>query len=332
MEARSLEAMRTPRISTLVGLATLAATTPVAGQGAVNPSVAPRAAALERQGERHLATEMLGKYLATAPDDGSAWFQLGRFYFLDSDDWHRRGHIGEPPGTLYLDFAAAALDQAVRLGVDSGLIYRGRVELDRVLVYLEEHGWPALRAATPAYNAPPLPNFLLELGANLLNSCPVGGVIVTGTDLEALSVMYATFAARRRLDLLPVQPALYATDSVYRNRIAAVLETDPSVPVRQALAGAAERRPVCATPLADSAAIPAGQAIAVRLVRVLGPAGEPVSEAVSVTELLQAGRTDPSPWTRDVAEVYQAAARFNRVLCQSLVSHLGDRPRDGCGS
>src|SRR3712207_2927153 len=83
----------------------------VTAQAAIDPNVAPRAAALERSGERRMAIDLLGRYLATAPDDGRAWFQLGRFYLLDAQDWHRRGHTGEPDGLLYLDFAATALEQ-----------------------------------------------------------------------------------------------------------------------------------------------------------------------------------------------------------------------------
>ena len=51
-------------------------------QGAIDPNVAPRAAALEREGERSMAIDLLGHYLATAPDDGRAWLQLGRLYAL----------------------------------------------------------------------------------------------------------------------------------------------------------------------------------------------------------------------------------------------------------
>jgi hypothetical protein len=47
-------------------------------QGAIDPNVAPRAAALEREGERPMAIDLLGRYLATAPDDARAWLQLGR--------------------------------------------------------------------------------------------------------------------------------------------------------------------------------------------------------------------------------------------------------------
>src|SRR3954469_4234375 len=110
-------------------------------QGAIDPNVAPRAAALERSGERQMAIDLLGRYLATAPDDGRAWFQLGRFYLLDARDWHLQGHRGDPDGLLYLDFAATAFDQAVRLAVDSGVVYRGLAELERSVVVVEDSGW-----------------------------------------------------------------------------------------------------------------------------------------------------------------------------------------------
>ena len=67
-------------------------------RAAIDPNVAPRAAALEREGERQMAIDMLGRYLATAPDDGRAWLQLGRFYLFDARDWHLHGHRGDPTG------------------------------------------------------------------------------------------------------------------------------------------------------------------------------------------------------------------------------------------
>ncbi len=176
----------------------------VRGQAAVDPNVAPRAAALERAGERRMAIGLLGRYLATAPDDGRAWFQLGRFYLLDARDWHLQGHRGDPDGLLYLDFAATAFDQAVRLSVDSGAVFRGLAELERSVVSLEDSGWAAgghMRSS----RAPALPGFILELGANLLSSCPVGGVLLVGSDLEALSVWYDNVRPSRPED--PADPA-----------------------------------------------------------------------------------------------------------------------------
>ena len=120
-------------------------------QAAIDPNVAPRAAALERSGERRMAIDLLGRYLATAPDDGRAWFQLGRFYLLDARDWHLQGHRGDPDGLLYLDFAATAFDQAVRLEVDSGIVFRGLAELERSVLFVEDSGWSV---AGPSPRAP----------------------------------------------------------------------------------------------------------------------------------------------------------------------------------
>ncbi|HXE57471.1 MAG TPA: hypothetical protein VNK43_05680, partial [Gemmatimonadales bacterium] len=173
----------------------------LAAQAAVDPTVAPRAAALEREGKRALATEMLGRYLAVAPDDGNAWFQLGRFYLLNARDWHDSGHVGEPSVALYLDFAATALDQAVRLVVDSGPIFRGLVEMERARSFVEDSGWVAARERRPRTDAPRLPGYLMELGANLLGSCPVGGVLITGDEIETLAVWYAALEAGYRRDV-----------------------------------------------------------------------------------------------------------------------------------
>ena len=153
-------------------------------QGAVDPSVAPRAASMERGGDWKAATEMLGSYLATAPGDGQAWFQFGRMYLIAAQEWHLTGHQGEPDGSLYLDLAAIAFDHAMDLQVDSGFVYRGVVELERGVVLMEQVGWAGLRSGAVSPIAPAAPAFVLELGANLLSSCPQGGVLVPGTELH----------------------------------------------------------------------------------------------------------------------------------------------------
>ena len=298
------------------------------GQAAVDPNVAPRAAALERAGERRMAIGLLGRYLATAPDDGRAWFQLGRFYLLDARDWHLQGHRGDPDGLLYLDFAATAFDQAVRLSVDSGTVFRGLAELERSVLFLEDSGWSASARARTMSDAPPMPSFILELGANLLASCPVGGVLLVGTDLEALSVWYDNGDLRSR-GIVSLRPARYATDSLYRRRMAEAMETDPGLPIRNALAGVAARRPVCLSPTADSAAAPALTWTASRLARVSRPV-RPGPEALSLTELLAAMRQGGSVWVGEVRGVYDNAARYNGLLCTSFLPVFGDTPPAAC--
>ena len=297
-----------------------------AAQGAIDPNVAPRAAALEREGERHMAIDLLGRYLATAPDDGRAWLQLGRFYLYDARDWHIHGHKGEPDGMLYLDFAATALEQSIRLSVDSGLIFRGIVEAERGLVGIETVGWA--EALAGRVRAPGIPPYVLELGENLLASCPAGGVLLTGSDLEALSVWYGSME-RPSLDVLPIRPDLYATDSLYRDRMARTMGVDPSLPVQRALGDVAPRRTLCASPTADSAALPRLTWMPYRLVRVSRPA-TPAPDAMSVNELLKAARQSTSPWVGDVRGVYDRAAAHNLLLCSSLLLLFGDSPPPAC--
>ena len=300
----------------------------VQAQAAIDPNVAPRAAALERSGERQMAIDLLGRYLATAPDDGRAWFQLGRFYLLDARDWHLQGHRGDPDGLLYLDFAATAFDQAVRLAVDSGVVYRGLAELERSVVFIEDSGWSVGGAAPPAPNAPEMPRFIVELGANLLSSCPANGILLVGSDLEALSVWYDNLDLRSR-EILPIRPDRYATDPIYRRRMAQAMGIDPGLPVRSALADVSARRTLCLTPSADSAAAPPLSWTPFRLTRVSRTV-EPSPDALSLTELLEATRQGGSPWLRDVRGVYDSAARYNALLCSSLLLVFGDTPPLAC--
>ena len=312
----------------LAVLLVLAGASRLAAQGAIDPNVAPRAAALEREGERQMAIDLLGHYLATAPDDGRAWLQLGRFYLFDSRDWHLHGHRGDPDGLLYLDFAATAFDQAVRLSVDSGLVFRGITEVDRALVVVEQGGWDRDRYFRPQPGAPAMPAFIVELGANLLTSCPAGGVLLTGNDLESVSVWYGS-QDHPPFDVLPIRPDLYATDSVYRMRMAAAMGVDPSLPVQRALAAASTSRTLCLSPSTDLAAAPALAWVPFRLVRLSRPAA-PGPDALSVAALLKASHQDHSPWVQDVRGVYEAAARYNVLLCGSLLLFLGDAPPPAC--
>jgi hypothetical protein len=298
-----------------------------AAQGAIDPNVAPRAAALEREGERHMAIDLLGRYLATAPDDGRAWLQLGRFYLYDARDWHAHGHRGQPDGLLYLDFAATALEQSMRLSVDSGLIFRGIVEVERGLVAIEAVGWAQAQTAARD-RAPHIPPYVLELGQNLLASCPAGGVLLTGSELEALSVWYGSME-RSSLDVLPLRPDLYATDSLYRARMARAMGVDPALPVQRALGDVAPRRTLCVSPTTDSAAVPALSWKPFRLVRVSRPSNAG-PEAMSITELLKAARQSSSPWVMDVRGVYDRAADHNLLLCSSLLLLYGDTPPPAC--
>ncbi len=304
---------------------------PLRAQAAIDPNMAPRAAALERAGERKVATDMLGHYLATAQDDGKAWFQLGRFYILDARDWHARGHRGDPDGELYLSLAVVALDQATRLLVDSAAVFRTIEEMDRALLFVEDSGWAAARERRPRAISAPLPDYIVELGANLLGSCPANGVLLTGGQLETVAVWYASLETGRRPDVLPLRPDLYSTDSIYRRRMAGELGVDPSLAIRPALTETAVHRPVCIGPGADTAAAPAGRATPLRLVRVVGVFQTP-SDVPSVAQLLEAIRLGGTIWTRDVLAVYAAAAQYNNLLCGGLLLPLGGITPRACGT
>jgi hypothetical protein len=297
-------------------------------QAAIDPNVAPRAAALEREGERPMAIDLLGRYLATAPDDGRAWFQLGRFYLYDAREWHVHGHRGDPDGLLYLDFAVTALEQSIRLAVDSGLVFRGLAEYERGIVFVEDSGWAPTRFTRLRPGMPALPDYMLELGANLLASCPSGGVLLTSTDLETLSVWYGS-RERSALDIIPLRPDRYATDSVYRLRMAQAMGVNPALPVQRALAEVAAQRPLCLSPGTDSAAAPTMSWAPFRLVRLSRPP-VPDTDALSVTELLKASRQSGSPWVGEVRSVYDHAARHNTLLCSSLLMLYGDTPPPAC--
>jgi hypothetical protein len=305
--------------------------TSLQSQAAIDPNMAPRAAALERAGERQVATDMLGHYLATAQDDGKAWFQLGRFYILDARDWHARGHVGDPDGQLYLDLSILALDQASRLLVDSAAVFRTVAEMERALLFVEDSGWEAARERRPRSGTAPLPAYIVELGVNILNSCPAEGVLLTGGQLETVAVWYASLDGGYRKDVLPLRPDLYSTDSVYRRRMARELGVDPALAVRPALTVTAVHRPICVGPTADSAAAPAGTLTEVRLVRVIGPIA-PSPDVLSVKELLEASRVGGTLWTREVMSVYSAAARHNPILCGGILLPLGGLTARACGT
>lgn len=320
------------RVLALAGGLACALASPVLAQGAIDPYVAPRAVEMDRGGERAAATEYLGRYLATAPDDGRAWLALGRFYLMDARDWHARGHAGVPDASMVLDFAVTALEQAVRLQVDSGEVLRDQAEMARALLVTEDSGWDVARADAerPPADAAALPGLVTELGANLVNSCPAGGVLLTGSDLENLAVWDAILSGHHRQDVIPVVPRLYATDLRYRASLARELDVDTALGIRAAMTEVAAHRAVCATPLADSAAIPLGPVTAVRLVRVVGPDTAATADLLSFTAFIATARAGRSVWLADVMRSYATAAAGNPVLCRSIFGQVADRPDDAC--
>jgi hypothetical protein len=154
-----------------------------------------------------VATDMLGRYLAIAQEDGRAWLQMGRIYLLDARDWHTQ-HAGEPDATLYLEFAGASLEMAGRFVRDSGAVFRGMVEMERATLVYEDSGWVATQRVFVARGLPLLPPAMRELGDNLLASCPSGGILVTGGDTETLSAWYAALLRTSKEPIVPVRPDL----------------------------------------------------------------------------------------------------------------------------
>jgi len=300
-------------------------------QAALDPTVAPRAAAMVRAGARGEATEFLGDYLATAPDDGAAWLQLGWVYLLDARDWHQAGHVGEPPAALLLDFAATAFDQSLRLPTDSSHLLRALVDFDRAEGVLEDEGWAALRVVSTQAPEEAPPAYVEEIGRNLVNSCPLGGVLVVGSDLEAVGVWSVLGPSGARPDLLLLLPDRYASDGLYRAAMAAALQVDSTLGPAAALAGAAQHRPVCLAPGADVSLTPPGAVRPLRLVRLSGAAGAAPSDPVSITEIANALYSRHGALAREVVGLYLMAARQNQSLCGSLLTPLGARQREVCG-
>ncbi|MCU0620160.1 MAG: hypothetical protein MUC69_01500 [Gemmatimonadales bacterium] len=298
------------------------------GQGGIDPRIAPRAAELIRTGERQVATDMLGGYLATAHEDGAAWLQLGRLYLFNARDWHAL-HVGEPDAALYLEFAAAALDQSGRLVLDSGTVYRALVEVERATLVLEQDGWALTLQLFGRRVLPALPPAVRELGENLLASCPSGGVLLTGGDTELVATWYAALDRRQPDVVIPIRSDMYATDARYRDRIAALLGVDPRLPLRDALAAAATRRPVCISPSADEAAVPVATWRTHRLARVsIGDV--PADAALSFTALAVQERSGGGAWLPETREVYERAATRNPDLCPALRQALVGTPPAAC--
>lgn len=300
----------------------------VSGQGAVDPNVAPRAAELNRQGERGLGIEMLGRYLAVAQSDGRAWFLLSKFYRMDARDWHRGGHHGDPSADVFLSLASVAVDESIRLHVDSAALYRALVYLDRTLLTLEDSGWAAAQASVAAL--PPLPPIVAELGRNLAASCPANGVVITGSEVEWLAAWHGVMAGAGRRDLIPLRMDLYATDDLYRARMATVLGVAPGAPLAEALRSVAASRPLCLAPATGLGGMPAVTWTPFRLMRVSDSTAAEPNVPLSLTALVVDAANGGSVWTSDVLAIYGAAARQNNRLCQSLAPVAGSLPVGAC--
>lgn len=296
------------------------------GQGGM-PAATIRAEADQflRQGMRAEASDLLGRWLADHPNDGRAWFQLGRIYFTDAFQWHRDGHVGEPGGILLLEFAGAAFEQSQQLLADSGTVYRVLVATEQAVMRIEDQGWDAVMLGSPlAAEQLPLPPVLAELGQNLVASCPVNGVMVTGSLVEAAAVWGTRLGTSARDDLLLLRPDLYAWDALYRVRMAEAMGVPLDLDLPAALAAVAARRPVCLTPAVDSVTTPALAWRPLHLVLASMPSAESMTGELTVHQLARTGLAG-SVWSAAARDVYELAARRNRGLCQTLLA-AGETP------
>lgn len=313
-------ALRTwmPALALAGVVASASAQTPVVASGGGGTAV-QRADALLHDGRRAAATDLLGAYLAEQPNDGRAWLFLGRIYLADAQRWHRDGHIAEPPGSLLLDFAGAAFEQAQQLLADSGNVHRVLVAVERATNNVEAVGWEATVSRGSPAEELPLPPVLGELGRNLIASCPRGGVLVTGSMVETAAVWGTRLLVGARPDLVLLRPDLYSWDERYRNAMARSLDVDSSVSLAVALQRASVNRPICLTPTVDSLTAPALEWRAVRLVLATGPA-DGKDEAPLTVHLFARTGLAGSVWSEAVRDVYDLAARRNKSLCQTLFS------------
>ena len=314
--------------ATTLGAMLVLAPMTVSGQGAVDPNVAPRAAELNRQGERGLGIEMLGRYLAVAQSDGRAWFLLSKFYRMDAGDWHRAGHHGDPSADVFLSLASVAVDESIRLHVDSAALYRALVYLDRTLLTLEDSGWAAAQAS--AAGLPPLPPIVAELGRNMAASCPTNGVVITGSEVEWLAAWHGAMRQAGRPDLIPLRVDLYATDPLYRARMATALGLTPAASLAEGLKRVASTRPLCLAPAMSLGGMPDVAWTPLRLMRVSDAAARVPDGPLSLTSLVVDVANGGSVWTSDVLSIYGAAARQNGLLCQSLAPVAASLPAGAC--
>jgi hypothetical protein len=307
---------------TLAGLAIVAGAltaqqVTVSSVGASTSTAVGRAEAMLREGRRSEAADFLSQFLAQQPNDGQAWFFLGRMHLDDAQAWHRNGHPSGTAGPLQLDFAATAFEQAQRLLADSALVFRVLVGVERATLMIEEGGWNALAGWTPTAVDLPLPPVLRELGANLLASCPRQGVLLAGSLVETAAAWGDRLVTATRADLMLVRTDLFAVDPQYRGAVTQDLGAPSDASLAQLVAAAGAHRPVCLAPLEDTTLAGAQTWRRQGIALVTGAVTPPDSARVAVFELGRSGPAAPL-WVVEVRDIYDRAARRNPAFCQTL--------------
>ena len=234
-----------------LGLLASTGVQPLAAQATINPTVAPRAAELARNGQRGIGTEMLSTYLAGAPDDAAAWIQLGRFYLLDIREWHLSGHPADSPGLALRRFRRRRPRSGRSASRRPGVVLPAHARGGTRARPVEDSRFDALTQWTVPADVPPLPDFIFELARNLISSCPTTAVIATGSDLETV----------RSFPSSPATARPRASSSSFRRITPPTPGTATGSPRRSAPTPRGRcsarsptvvpRPPVCLTPLAD---------------------------------------------------------------------------------
>ena len=299
----------------LAAAAAVSAQTQVEGVTAASGAV-QRARAFMLQGQRDSATELLGRHLSQQPNDGRAWFYLGSIYLAEAQHWHRAGHPPETSSASLLDFASTSFEPAQELLTDSGGVFRVLVAVERAVLRIEKAGWDSVAARKLAPDELPLPPVLVELGRNLLASCPRNGVLLTASLTETAAV-WGTRLLGERSDLILLRADMYQWDGRYRAPMARALGADPAMDLAGALAVAALTRPVCLAPAVDSIAGPGLAWHANRLVLATMAPTATFAPPLSVFQYERTGLAG-SVWTASARDVYDLAARRNRALCTTL--------------
>ena len=285
-------------------------------------AVTPAAGAVQRahaymlQGQRDSATELLGRHLSQEPNDGRAWFYLGSIYLAEAQHWHRAGHPPDISSASLLDFASTSFEPAQELLTDSGGVFRVIVAMERATLRIEKGGWDSMATRSLRADELPLPPVLVELGRNLLASCPHNGVLLTGSLTETAAVWGIRLQGERS-DVVLLRADMYQWDPRYRARMARKLGADSAAELPAALAVAAQGRPVCLAPAVDSIAAPGLEWHANRLVLATTPPPTGFVPQLSVFHFARTGLAG-SVWTASARDIYDLAARRNRALCTTL--------------
>ena len=294
------------------------------GQAAVDPNVAPRAAALERAGERRMAIGLLGRYLATAPttDEPGSSSAVSTCSMRVTGTSKATGEIPMAFSTWISRPPPSTRRSGSRW--TPALVFRGLAELERSVVFVEDSaGTPALGLGVR--RRPAAAALYSRAGRQPPRLLPGRWRASGGHRLEALSVWYDTanwLAARHP----PAPPRRCMPPTPLRRRMAEAMEADPGLRSGARSTGVAARRPLCLRPTADSAAAPALTWTASRLAWVSRPV-HARPRGLSLTELLNRHAPGRSVWVVEVRGVYDSAARYNGLLCSSFLRSSETRRR-----